>query len=56
MDIFRSLGQTEITKEDHLTPTGSMVLETIKSLGGEPGYYIIYLDNYFTSIPLFEDL
>jgi len=42
-------------KHKDLTPTGSMVLSLVKrlpKLHEQP--YIVYLDNYFTSIPLFR--
>jgi hypothetical protein len=44
----------ELQKVDELTPTGSIVLQIARLL---PKFlnapYVLYLDNYFTSIPLF---
>ena len=51
----RQIGITEYMKHKDLTPTGSMVLSMAKRLSkfsGQP--FIIYLDNYFISIPLFQ--
>ncbi|THC87841.1 hypothetical protein EYZ11_012712 [Aspergillus tanneri] len=50
-------GQVEITHKKGLTNTGSMVAQLVRRLEAiEPGLYTIYLDNYFTSIPLFKKL
>jgi hypothetical protein len=47
----------ELYKVDELTPTGSMVLQIAQLLPKFPdSYYILYLGNYFTSIPLFSML
>jgi hypothetical protein len=47
----------ELRKVDKLTPTGSMVLQIACLL---PKFlnapYVLYLDNYFTSVPLFSML
>ena len=43
------------TKMDELTPTGSMVLQMARLLPKFPdSHYIICMDNYFTSVPLFS--
>jgi hypothetical protein len=42
---------------DKLTPTSSMVLQMAQLLPKIPNsYFAIYIDNYFTSIPLFSML
>jgi hypothetical protein len=47
----------ELEKVDELTPTGSMVLQMAQLLPKFPNsYFVIYIDNYFTSIPLFSML
>ena len=48
------LGIAEIFKYPTLKPTGSMVVNMVKKLPTISGIYSIYMDNYFTSIPLFE--
>jgi hypothetical protein len=48
----RTLGITEIKKSDGLTNTGSMVLQLVDYLPKRGISYSVYLDNYFTSIPL----
>ena len=54
----RTEGIGELEKQPDLTPTASMVLQLAKRLHPlDPGNtYTIYLDNYFTSIPLFSRL
>ena len=53
----RQHGIAELRKVDKLTPTGSMVLQMVHLLPKFPNaHYILYLDNYFTSIPLFSIL
>jgi hypothetical protein len=53
----KQYGIEELFKVDELTPTGSMVLQMARLLPKFPNsHYIIYLDNYFTSIPLFSML
>jgi hypothetical protein len=52
----RSEGLIETTRVDGLTTTGSMVLDLVKYLPKQANTYSIYLDNYFTSIALFEKL
>jgi Transposase IS4 len=50
-------GISELEKVDGLTPTGSMVLQMAQLLPKFPNaYYVLYMDNYFTSIPLFSAL
>jgi hypothetical protein len=50
-------GIGELQKVDELTPMGSMVLQMARLLPKFPDSpYVIYLDNYFTSIPLFSML
>jgi hypothetical protein len=50
-------GIGELHKVDELTPTGSMVLQMARLLPKFPNaHYVLYLDNYFTSIPLFSML
>ena len=44
-------------KDTELTPTGSMVLQMARLLPKiENSYFVLFLDNYFTSIPLFSTL
>ncbi len=44
-------------KDTELTPTGSMVLQMARLLPKiENSYFALFLDNYFTSIPLFSTL
>lgn len=53
----RQHGIGELKKVDELTPTGSMVLQMAQLLPKFPNsYFVIYMDNYFTSIPLFSML
>ena len=53
----RQHGIGELKKVDKLTPTGSIVLQMARLLPKLPNsYYVLYLDNYFTSIPLFSML
>ena len=53
----RRFGIAELEKVDELTPTGSMVLQMARLLPKIPdSHYILYLDNYFTSVPLFSML
>jgi hypothetical protein len=50
----RQHGIEELEKVDKLTPTGSMVLQIAQLLPKFPNsYFVIYMDNYFTSILLF---
>jgi Transposase IS4 len=50
-------GIAELHKVDELLPTGSMVLQMARLLPKFPNsHYVLYLDNYFTSIPLFSML
>ena len=50
-------GIAELQKINELTSTGSMVLQMARLLPKFPNsYYVLYLDNYFTSIPLFSML
>jgi len=50
-------GIGELAKVSELTSTGSMVYQMARQLPQIPGsYFTIYLDNYFTSIPLFRKL
>jgi hypothetical protein len=47
----------EIKKQDDLTMTGSMVLQLVQEgLPPHRNNYTVYLDNYFTTIPLFNRL
>ena len=47
----------ELKKVDELTPTGSMVLQMAQLLPKvSNSHSVIYMDNYFTSIPLFSML
>jgi hypothetical protein len=53
----KQYGIEELSKVDKLTPTRSIVLQMARLLPKFPNsHYIIYLDNYFTSIPLFSML
>ena len=53
----RQHGIAELHKVDELTPTGFMVLQMTHLLPKFPNaHYVLYLDNYFTSIPLFSIL
>ena len=50
-------GIGELEKVNELTPTGSMVLQMARLLPKfSNSYFVIYMDNYFTSIPLFSML
>lgn len=50
-------GITEFKKHDNLCKTGSMVFEMVKMLPiFEASPYTVYLDNFFTSIPLFRKM
>jgi hypothetical protein len=54
---LRQHGIGELEKDDKLTPTGSMVLQMARLLPKfDDSHYVIYMDNYFTSIPLFSML
>jgi hypothetical protein len=46
----------EVPQLEGPTKTGSMVYHTIQRLPSNPGRFSIYMDNYFTSIPLFKKL
>lgn len=47
----------EVKKQDDLTMTGSMVLQLIQQgLPSHRNNYTVYMDNYFTTIPLFDRL
>ena len=48
------LGIAEMFKYPDLSPTGSMVLNMVEKLPKISGIYCIYMDNYFTSIQLFQ--
>jgi hypothetical protein len=53
----RQHGIRELKKVDKLTLTGSMVLQMAQLLPKFlNSYFVIYMDNYFTSIPLFSML
>ena len=53
----RQHGIGELEKVDELTPTGSIVLQMARLLPKFPNsHFVIYIDNYFTSIPLFSIL
>jgi hypothetical protein len=53
----RRHGIAELVKDTDLTPTGSMVLQMARLLPKfEQSHFILFLDNYFTSIPLFSML
>jgi hypothetical protein len=50
----KQYGIVELYKFNELTLTGSIVLQIARLLPKLPNsHYILYLDNYFTSIPLF---
>jgi hypothetical protein len=47
----------EVKKQEDLTMTGSMVLQLVQqALPQRQNNYTIYMDNYFTTIPLFQRL
>lgn len=53
----RRHGIAELVKDTELTSTGSMVLQMARLLPKiNESYFVLYLDNYFTSIPLFSML
>jgi hypothetical protein len=53
----RQYGIGELKKINELTPTGSMILQMAQLLPKFPNsHFVIYMDNYFTSIPLFSML
>ncbi|EED22493.1 conserved hypothetical protein [Talaromyces stipitatus ATCC 10500] len=52
----RTKGVIEIGTPTELTKTGQMVYELIQTLPRDERNYIVYLDNYFTSIDLFKKL
>ena len=53
----RQHGIGELEKVNELTPTSSMVLQIAQLLPKFPNaHFVIYMDNYFTSIPLFSML
>src|SRR5438874_13586500 len=53
----RQHGIGELEKVNELTPTSSMVLQMARLLPKFPNaHFVIYMDNYFTSIPLFSML
>ena len=53
----RQHGIAELEKVHELTPTRSMVLQMARLLPKFPNsHFVIYIDNYFTSIPLFSIL
>ena len=52
----RTKGLDEVSSYKGLSRTGSMVLHLAKQLPQHGYIYRIYLDNYFTTIPLFEEL
>jgi Transposase IS4 len=53
----KQCGIGELHKVDELSPTGSIVLQMARLLPKLlNSHYILYLDNYFTSIPLFSIL
>jgi hypothetical protein len=50
-------GIGELHKVNKLTPTGSIVLQIARLLSKFPNaHYVLYLDNYYTLIPLFSML
>jgi hypothetical protein len=54
---LRQHGIAELEKVNEFTSTGSMVLQMARLLPKFPdSHYVIYMDNYFTSIPLFSTL
>src|SRR5436305_445765 len=53
----RRHGIAELVKDTDFTPTGSMVLQMARLLPKTEGsYFVLFLDNYFTSVPLFSML
>ena len=53
----RQHGIAELEKVHELTLTGSIVLQMARFLPKFPNsHFVIYMDNYFTSIPLFSIL
>src|SRR5436305_12362832 len=53
----RYFGIAELEKVDELILTGSMILQMVQLLPKIPdSHYILYLDNYFTLVPLFSIL
>jgi hypothetical protein len=53
----RRYGIAELDKHKDLTATSSMVLQMARRLPKiDQSYFVLYLDNYFTSIPLFSML
>jgi hypothetical protein len=51
---LRQHGIRELEKVDELTPTSSIVLQMAQLLPKFlNAYFVIYIDNYFTLIPLF---
>ena len=53
----RRHGIAELVKDIELTSTGSMVLQMARLLlKFEDSHFVLYLDNYFTSVPLFSIL
>jgi Transposase IS4 len=53
----RQHGIAKLEKVNELTPTGSIVLQMARRLPKFPNsHFVIYIDNYFTSIPLFSIL
>ena len=53
----RCHGIAELVKDTELTSTGSMVLQMARLLPKfEDSHFVLYLDNYFTSVPLFSML
>jgi hypothetical protein len=54
---LRQHGIAELHKVDELTPTGSIVLQMARLLPKfSNSHFVIYIDNYFTLIPLFSML
>ena len=49
-------GISESTKVPGLTDTGSVVYNLCKQLPGGPNRYIVYTDNFFTSVDLYNTL
>ena len=49
-------GISESTKVPGLTETGSVVYNLCKQLPGGSNQYIVYTDNFFTSVDLFSAL
>lgn len=52
----RTVGLVEFVKHKDLTMTGSMVLYLVNRLPKTSAKWTVYLDNYFTSISLFDTL